>query len=688
MLMPLSDDNSDRKIRPFVTYTVIALNVLVFVLLQHGGDSQFTYAWSFVPREITTGRDLIGIFRIADSQLLLFDSPTPVYLTLFSAMFMHSNFVHISGNMLYLWIFGDNVEDRMGHTKFLMFYLVCGLLASIAQIAIGPSSIIPNLGASGAIAGVLGAYLILFPKKSISVMVFGRLSVFPAIVVIGLWVLLQLIGGYGQLGRDGGGVAYMAHGGGFIAGMVLLFVFRNSVRPMLRAKSRRAVTDLEAEIAFDEALFRSMTALLDRFDIRGIVCHAGTGVVYCAFDRLRDNYVSLKQLHPSLLCSPRARALFLNEARLSSKLIHPAIARVFNATLDNNDIFVLMEQLEGETLGTQMARRKKEGKPYTLREVKALLTPLCAALGYAHKQTVHSNINPENVWIGANGTVKLMDFGIAKAMSASQLTETGTEMGTANYLAPELLKSAGKLDRRADQYAVALLAYALLSGTAPAGAKKYLYLQAKGVPRAFSDVIMKALAANPKQRYPNMAAFATALGLGSAEGRSNPLRWRMIGLAAVLVVWQSILAPVIDREDKRTSLFSRPSFLMDAKGGVLIQPVTGLEWTQSDNGRDIDWRGASNWCDSLSAGWRLPSVDELSSVYDLKGTVTTDCGENICKVSPLFHLTGPMFWSSDGKVSSEEWSVSLNRDYRSSNTVSNFHDKRVLCVRWYTPGTE
>lgn len=239
MLMPLGDDNSDRRITPLVTYTLVGLNVLVFLLLQQGGNNPFTYAWSYVPREITTGQDLIGAFRIGGGQVQLFDSPSPIYLTLLSAMFMHGDFMHLGGNMLYLWIFGDNVEDRMGHAKFLMFYLLAGLLASIAQIAIGPSSIIPNLGASGAIAGVLGAYLILFPQKGIRVMMGYSVQMVPAIVVVGLWGLMQFIGGFGQLGREGGGVAYMAHIGGFIAGMVLVFAFRNSVQPMPNSYAAR-----------------------------------------------------------------------------------------------------------------------------------------------------------------------------------------------------------------------------------------------------------------------------------------------------------------------------------------------------------------------------------------------------------------------------------------------------------------
>ena len=231
MLMPLGDDNSDRVITPYVTYLLIAANVLVFVLLQQGGENAFTYGYSYVPYEITHGEDLVGRFNVGGAQVPLFPGPSPIYLTLLWAMFMHGGLGHIGGNMLYLWIFGDNVEDRMGHLKFLIFYLLTGFAASFAQIMIAPNSRIPNLGASGAIAGVLGGYLILFPHKGVRVMLGYSITQVPAIIAIGLWGVLQFVGGFGQLGREGGGVAYMAHIGGFVAGMVLVFLFRNAARP-------------------------------------------------------------------------------------------------------------------------------------------------------------------------------------------------------------------------------------------------------------------------------------------------------------------------------------------------------------------------------------------------------------------------------------------------------------------------
>jgi membrane associated rhomboid family serine protease len=231
VLFPIGDDNSERELTPYVNYGLIALNVVVF--LYQMGHPEFTNGYSVVPAEITQGRDLVGTYRVDGGSLTLYPGPSPIYLTLLWAMFMHGGLMHIGGNMLYLWIFGDNVEDRMGHVKYLIFYLLCGLLASATQIYFGPNSKIPSLGASGAIAGVLGAYLVLFPRQGVRVYLLGRIAVVPALIVIGLWGLLQFINGFGSLSNVGesGGVAYMAHVGGFVAGVLLVFLFRNPAQP-------------------------------------------------------------------------------------------------------------------------------------------------------------------------------------------------------------------------------------------------------------------------------------------------------------------------------------------------------------------------------------------------------------------------------------------------------------------------
>lgn|SRR5678815_4543959 len=235
MLFPLGDDNSSRTITPYVTWFLIAANILVFIYQLM--NESFTYGYSVVPYEITHGIDLIGPggYNRAGEMVKPPQTagPTPIYLTLLSSMFMHGGYMHIGGNMLYLWIFGDNVEDAMGHIKFIIFYLLCGIIASLTHVFFDANSTIPSLGASGAIAGVLGAYLILHPKQSVRVLVplgfFSRLTELPAIVVIGFWALLQFFGGLGSIAHTAqGGVAYMAHVGGFVAGVVLVFLFRNS----------------------------------------------------------------------------------------------------------------------------------------------------------------------------------------------------------------------------------------------------------------------------------------------------------------------------------------------------------------------------------------------------------------------------------------------------------------------------
>lgn len=240
-LFPIGDDNTGRTIQPYVTYVLIAINIAVFVLLQGlGSNDAFTMGYSVVPREITHNVDLAGQIAVQGGAIMLGQSPQPVYFTLLSAMFMHGSFMHLAGNMLYLWIFGDNLEDAMGHFKFLAFYLVCGLLATAAHIFVGPNSPIPSLGASGAIAGVLGGYLLMFPSKQVRVLI-GYLGIvaMPALIVIGLWGALQFFNGFGELvqPRGGGGVAYMAHVGGFVAGLILVKMFV-SKRGEQRAQQR------------------------------------------------------------------------------------------------------------------------------------------------------------------------------------------------------------------------------------------------------------------------------------------------------------------------------------------------------------------------------------------------------------------------------------------------------------------
>jgi len=230
-MFPIGDDNSDRKITPIVNYLFIAINILVFVFLQGlGGNDVFTYAYSLVPQEITTGIDITSTQVVTDAltgetgRIDHQPTPLPVYFNFLSSMFMHGGFMHLFGNLLFLWVFGDNLENRLGHIRYAAFYLVCGFAAALAQVLMDTNSIIPMLGASGAISGVLGGYLLLYPKRRVRAIVFNFLTEVPAYVALGIWIVFQIIQGY--LSPAGtGGVAYAAHIGGFIAGLVLVKIF-------------------------------------------------------------------------------------------------------------------------------------------------------------------------------------------------------------------------------------------------------------------------------------------------------------------------------------------------------------------------------------------------------------------------------------------------------------------------------
>ena len=233
-MFPIGDDNDQGGAVPIVTWALIALNVLAF-LLEISRPSEaalqtFIESWGVVPREYAAGRDLAPLIA------------APYWVTLLTSMFLHGGWMHLGGNMLYLWIFGDNIERVMGPVKFLIFYLVCGLAASAAHIFFNLQTGAPAVGASGAISGVLGGYLLMFPKNRVRVLSRGGIVHVPAIVVLGLWIVLQLISGVGTIATTsetgGGGVAYMAHIGGFAAGMVLvkLFAGRRPANPAPRGQ--------------------------------------------------------------------------------------------------------------------------------------------------------------------------------------------------------------------------------------------------------------------------------------------------------------------------------------------------------------------------------------------------------------------------------------------------------------------
>jgi len=247
MVFPIGDDNTGRVRTPYVTYLLIALNVLVFVVFQGlGSNERFTYAYSVVPEEIRTGDDIAKPVPVEvggqTEQIPLQPTPVSVYLTLLMSIFMHGSLMHLFGNMLFLWIFGDNVEDDLGHGRYTVFYLLTGILASVAHVVstfvFGDNPFIPSLGASGAISGVMGGYLVLHPHRRVRVIMARMLTTVPAYVAVGLWFVFQLISAFGVIGQgpqSGGGVAFMAHIGGFIAGAALVKLFAVGVTRPARA---------------------------------------------------------------------------------------------------------------------------------------------------------------------------------------------------------------------------------------------------------------------------------------------------------------------------------------------------------------------------------------------------------------------------------------------------------------------
>jgi len=214
-MFPIGDENEQDTGLAYVTLAFIALNVLAFLFeINRPTDAAvqaFITAWGVVPREYTAGVDLPPTI------------PYPVWSTLLTSMFLHGGWGHLGGNMLFLWIFGDNIEHRIGHLRFLLFYLACGVAAGLAHIVFNSQSGVPTVGASGAISGVMGGYLLMFPRNRVYVLTYGGVATVPALFMLGLWILLQFVNGVGEIARtpETGGVAYIAHIGGFVAGMVL-----------------------------------------------------------------------------------------------------------------------------------------------------------------------------------------------------------------------------------------------------------------------------------------------------------------------------------------------------------------------------------------------------------------------------------------------------------------------------------
>ncbi len=216
-MIPIGDDNITGGPPPLLNWALIAVNVAAFFLeLSQPSEralQSFITAWGVVPREYSSGHDIAPLI------------PLPFWSTLVTSMFLHGGWMHLGGNMLYLWIFGDNLNKVMGHVRYFLFYMVCGVAAGLAHIAFNSGSNVPTVGASGAISGVLGGYMLLFPRNRVRVMMRGGITAVPAYVMLGLWILIQVVSGAMDQGGEGGGVAFMAHVGGFVAGLVLVKLF-------------------------------------------------------------------------------------------------------------------------------------------------------------------------------------------------------------------------------------------------------------------------------------------------------------------------------------------------------------------------------------------------------------------------------------------------------------------------------
>ena len=242
MVLPLGDLERTRIV-PIATYVLIALNIAMYLVEYDQGET-FQVSYSATPYEITHSYDITapvpiviepdqveGLRPIPAGREMIAQGPVPfpVQLTLLTAIFLHASPLHLAGNMLFLWIFGDNVEEVLGTLRYILAYLACGLAGSLAQIAAAPDSLIPTLGASGAIAGIMGAYIIWFPHNRVRVLFFNFLTEMPAYLVIGIWILLQIADGYGSIGHLGevGGVAYLAHIGGAAVGLFMGLLFRD-----------------------------------------------------------------------------------------------------------------------------------------------------------------------------------------------------------------------------------------------------------------------------------------------------------------------------------------------------------------------------------------------------------------------------------------------------------------------------
>jgi serine/threonine protein kinase len=248
-----------------------------------------------------------------------------------------------------------------------------------------------------------------------------------------------------------------------------------------------------------------------RLEIGVLLGQGGMGNVYAARDRLKEEDVAIKVLRQDLLFSTVAKERFLAEARVSCSLSHPNIVRVHDVGLSGDYYYLSMERLKGRNLRQRIEAYRRENREFGVFEVTDIARQLIDALRYAHRYIVHRDLKPENIWLAEDGTVKLMDFGIARAFSASQLTQTGMTLGTAYYMAPEQRIAAKDVDWRADQYALGVVLYELLAGTLPTGAVRPLTSLRRDLPKRYAAAVMRAMSAKPEDRFGSLTALLTEI---------------------------------------------------------------------------------------------------------------------------------------------------------------------------------
>jgi serine/threonine protein kinase len=332
--------------------------------------------------------------------------------------------------------------------------------------------------------------------------------------------------------------------------------------------------------------------LLDRYEIRQLIGQGGMGSVYKAFDRTRKEEIALKMLLPALLSNPQARERFLSEAKISSRLSHPNIVTVFDVQSVGDRHFLTMELLKGQTLRKMMDQSANAANPHALGFMSAreLAISIGAALTYAHRFTVHRDVKPENIWVDEEGVYKLMDFGIARLLSGSQIPMTAAVVGSAYYMAPEQLKPGKAIDARTDEYSLAVVLYEVTSGEVPMGRAKSLATRVSGVPSGFSRAVDRALDPQPNNRFPDVASFVDAVQQGNAIPRRTILLAGGISAAALALIGLFVIAwPAIRSilpNGEATQIARRDALGAQAALVELLKRIEVIQRDMSQTARD------------------------------------------------------------------------------------------------------